>query len=175
MKIIDSWIPLPGLVALLAIPTVAVAQQPCEEVEGFHQMDFWVGEWEVRVDDRQVGTNRITKILDGCAVQEDWKGVAGGEGRSLFYYLPSSDEWKQVWVTTNATRLGGVKEKTLVATLADGSLQFQGRIPDSEGTLWYDRTTLTPLEGGRVRQHIQISQGGKVWETTFDAVYVPAG
>lgn len=174
MRVVDIWIRLLVVAALLAAPKAVAAQQPCEELEGFHRLDFWVGEWDVRMGDRQVGTNRITKILNGCAVREEWTGAAGGEGQSLFYYLPSSDEWKQVWVTSTATRVGGVKEKALVATLDDGSLQFQGQIPDSEGTLWYDRTTLTPLEGGRVRQLIEISQDEETWETTFDAVYVPA-
>lgn len=175
MSLVATRILWLGLAAFLAAPPAAAAQQPCEELEGFHRLDFWIGEWDVRVGERQVGTNRITKILNGCAVQEEWTGAGGGEGQSLFYYVPSSDEWKQVWVTSTATRTGGVKEKTLVETLDDGSLRFQGRIPDSEGTLWYDRTTLTPLEGGHVRQLIEISQDGEVWETTFDAVYVPAG
>jgi hypothetical protein len=35
-----------------------------------------------------------------------------------------------------------------------------------------DRTTLTPLAGGRVHQVIEISRdGGKNWETVFDAEY----
>lgn len=163
---------LPILLLALLPPTI-LAQEPCADTEGFDRLDFWVGEWDVMSDGRQVGTNRITKILDGCAVTEEWVAQGGGEGRSLFYYLPRSDEWKQVWVTSSATRIGGVKEKALVAVLDDGSLRFQGRIPDSSGALWYDRTTLTPLDGGRVRQLIEISEDGVAWQTTFDAVYRP--
>lgn len=163
---------LPALLLALS-PATGVAQQPCADTDGFDRLDFWVGEWDVLVDGRQVGSNRITKILSGCAVTEEWTGQGGSEGRSLFYYLAGSDEWKQVWVTNSATRTGGVKEKSLVAVLDDGSLRFQGRIPDASGTLWYDRTTLTPLDGGRVRQLIEISEDGVAWQTTFDAVYVP--
>jgi hypothetical protein len=37
-----------------------------------------------------------------------------------------------------------------------------------------DRTTLTPLGNGRVRQVIETSRdGGKTWRVGFDAVYVP--
>lgn len=153
----------------------ASAQENCGGAEGFDRLDFWIGQWDVFAGDRQVGRNRIEKILGGCAVSETWSGAGGGEGRSLFYHLPWSGEWKQVWVTDTATRTGGVKEKSLVEILDDGALRFQGRIPDAEGRLWYDRTTLTPLPEGRVRQHLEISSDGETWQTTFDAVYVRAG
>ncbi|NIP57355.1 MAG: hypothetical protein GWM92_04115, partial [Gemmatimonadetes bacterium] len=50
----------------------------CEEVDGFHRLDFWVGEWDVRVDGRSVGSNRIEKILNGCALLEHWRAAGGG-------------------------------------------------------------------------------------------------
>lgn len=167
--------PVAGLLLALLVATAAPgsAQQPCGETPGFDALDFWVGEWDVFVDEQQVGTNRISKILDGCAVTEEWRSVDGGEGRSLFYYLPWSGEWKQVWVTARATRMGGVKEKTLVDVLDEGALRFRGRLPDATGDLWYDRTTLTPLPDGRVRQVIEVSRDGESWDTTFNAVYVP--
>ena len=76
-------------------------------------------------------------------------------------------------MTTTATRTGGLKEKSLVEELDDGSLRFQGTVGAADGALWQDRTTLTPLDEGRVRQHIEISPDGTEWQTTFDAVYVP--
>ena len=163
------------LAALLVGAAAPIAAQGCADVEGFDRLDFWIGEWDVLAGDRPVGRNRIEKILGGCAVTETWTGAGGGEGRSLFYYLPRSGEWKQVWVTDTATRVGGVKEKSLVDVLEGGALRFQGRVADAAGQLWYDRTTLTPLPGGRVRQHLEISSDGQTWETIFDAVYVRAG
>jgi len=152
------------------------APLPCEEVDGFHRLDFWVGEWDVRVEGRSVGSNRIEKILNGCAILEHWRGAGGGEGKSLFYHDPVRDEWKQVWVTGRATRTGGLKEKRLVERLEGGGVRFQGEIPTPDGAGYLDRTTLTPLDGGRVRQLIEVSgDGGETWRTTFDAVYVPVG
>jgi hypothetical protein len=128
----------------------------------------------VYVDDTRVGTNRIEKVLDGCAVVERWTGTGGGEGRSLFWYVPATDTWKQVWVTARAAAPGGVKEKALVEDLPDGGLRFQGEIPLPGGGSYLDRTTLTPLAEGRVRQVIETSSdGGRSWETRFDAEYVP--
>lgn len=78
-------------------------------------------------------------------------------------------------MTNTATRTAGVKEMSLVEVLDDGALRFQGRIPDAAGELWYDRTTLTPLPDGNVRQVIEVSGDGETWETTFDALYVRRG
>jgi hypothetical protein len=41
-----------------------------------------------------------------------------------------------------------------------------------DGGSHLDRTTLTPLPGGRVHQVIEISRdAGKTWEIAFDAEY----
>lgn len=169
---------LVALAIVAATPRPASPQQQppaCAEVAGFSALDFWVGEWDVRVGDETVGHNVIEKVLDGCAVTELWQAAGGGEGRSLFYYVPATDTWKQVWVTARAVAPGGVKEKTLVEHYDDGGVRFQGEIALPDGRTYLDRTTLTPLDGGRVRQHIEIStDGGASWRTTFDAVYVPA-
>lgn len=167
-----SWRTIAALAAVLCqAPQSADAQAACGG-EGFHRLDFWLGEWAVRSGGRQVGTNRIITILEGCAIEEHWIASDGGEGMSLFYYLSALDEWRQVWVTENATRPGGVKEKREVERFPDGGLRFMGEIPLAEGRSYLDRTTLTPLDDDRVRQVIEISRdGGTTWQATFDAIY----
>jgi hypothetical protein len=165
------------LASLILAPSTLAAQEPlptsCDSVADFHQLDFWIGEWEVKVAGQTVGTNRIEKVLNGCAVTESWRDAAGGEGRSLFYYDHLTDVWKQVWVTQNATSPGGLKEKTLVEVLGNGSLRFQGVIRLADGRSYLDRTTLSPLDGGSVGQRIETStDGGATWQMRFDAVYV---
>lgn len=145
---------------------------PCESVAGFHKLDFWVGEWEVRSGEQIAGASTIEKILNGCAVMEHWRGAGGSEGKSLFFYDHLTDTWKQVWVTENATAPGGLKEKSLISALPDGSVQFQGTVSLADGRAFLDRTTLSPLPGGRVRQVIEISpDDGATWQTRFDATY----
>jgi hypothetical protein len=42
----------------------------------------------------------------------------------------------------------------------------------ASGEIYLDRTTLTPLEDGRVRQLIEIStDGGHSWRSIFDGYY----
>jgi hypothetical protein len=162
-----------GLALGRAVPAGAQQSPPCGDEPGFHALDFWVGEWTVWSDGQQVGTNRIVKVQGGCALEEHWEGAGGGTGQSLFYYLPASGAWKQVWVTPAARSAGGVKEKAFVEG-PEGSVRFQGTIERRDGTTYLDRTTLTPMAGGAVRQHIEVStDGGRSWRTTFDAEYRP--
>jgi hypothetical protein len=163
------------LASLLLFSPRAGAQTPapCEADSAFSTLDFWLGDWDVYVGDELAGTNRIEKILDGCAILEHWTGSGGGQGKSLFYYQKSTGVWKQVWVTQQAMRVGGLKEKQLVARLEDGGVRFRGEIARGDGTTYLDRTTLTPLPDGRVRQVIEVSEdGGNTWRATFDANYV---
>lgn len=139
-------------------------------------MDFWVGEWEVHdPDGNTVGSNVIEKILGGCAILEHWTAAGGGQGKSLFYVDRVAGEWRQVWVTEDATRPGGMKEKRVVEALPGGGLRFQGEISLPDGGVLHDRTTLTPLEDGRVRQHIQQSRDGETWPPGWVGIYVPRG
>jgi len=163
------------LMLLCLLAPVARAQEPqsCESDPAYKTLDFWLGDWDVFVGDKKVGTNRIEKILKGCAIVENWKDASGEEGKSLFYYQKMIDKWSQVWVTENAMIPGGVKEKYLTLRLDDGGLRFQGAIPIQGGRSYIDRTTLTPLKDGRVRQVIEVSRNkGMEWETAFDAIYV---
>jgi hypothetical protein len=139
----------------------------CDTISAYHALDFWVGEWVVTADGQVVGHNRIDKVVHGCALIENWTDTMGGEGKSLFYYQRARQDWKQVWVDA-----GGVKEKHVVGRYEDGSIRFQGELPRANGTFVLDRTTLSPLRDGTVRQVIEQSvDGGKTWVVGFDAIY----
>ncbi|MDX1394923.1 MAG: hypothetical protein R3195_11040 [Gemmatimonadota bacterium] len=167
----DATVPVHPLAAPEARDRPARQAASCADTPGFSTLDFWVGEWDVLVGEEVVGANTIEKILDGCAVMEHWVDATGAEGKSLFFYHPVTDTWKQVWVTESATQVGGLKEKTLIATFDDGGVRFQGEIPTPDVGSILDRTTLTPNPDGTVRQLIEISRDGESWQTSFDAVY----
>jgi len=144
----------------------------CEGDPAFAILDFWLGDWDVFIGDQKVGDNHIAKIVDGCAITEDWRAANGARGHSLFYYLPAEQSWKQVWVTGTALSRGGVKEKTMTERM-ENAVRFQGEIKVAGGDSYLDRTTLTSLENGDVRQLIEVStDGGGVWLAVFDARYV---
>jgi len=160
-----------GLLPLVLTVGAAGPPDP-EQAPGFHRLDFWVGSWIVYdvATGRLEGTNRIDRVLRGCALIENWSEADGSsEGKSLFYFNPATGTWRQVWVTSAGTS----KEKQLVAELPGGAVRFQGEVPTRAGGTVLDRTTLTPLPDGRVRQTIEISRDrGATWVTGFDAYYV---
>lgn len=164
--------------ALLAyFSPAAFAQTVCEEHALGAALDFWVGEWRVVSPDGETeyGANRIEKALQGCAVFEHWTSARGGEGKSLFFFDARDGAWEQVWVTTDTSRPGGLKHKKLIEAAENGALRFQGEYAGDNDALIYDRTTLTPLPNGTVRQLIEISTDqGETWRATFDAIYEPA-
>ena len=175
----------PWSVSLLAVPAVLAAgpllhgippspQDGSCDGDAYRRLDFWLGEWEVHSGDRSVGDNRIEKVLGGCALLEHWSSADGGRGKSLFYYVPAEDAWKQVWVTSSPARPGGVKEKVLLESYDGPGVRFQGRIRLRGGGSYLDRTTLIPRDGEGVRQVIETSSdGGDSWEVRFDGLYLP--
>lgn len=164
------------LLALLSMPVYAqvIEPQSCELNEPYEMLDFWLGEWHVYVAGNLVGNNKIEKTLKGCAVLEHWQSVDGGRGLSLFY-VDGQDQWKQVWVTEYGTMPGGVKEKTHQPLADPHQVRFQGRIYAEDDQTYLDRTTLTNLGNGNIRQVIEVSMDeGASWKAVFDAEYRPA-
>src|SRR5215213_6530575 len=89
------------LAAIVLAATAVLAQsQPqygCDSPES-HQLDFWVGEWDLAyVEDGKPAKsrNRITKVLDGCVIFEEFTGAAGTRlnGRSYSTYDRASKRW----------------------------------------------------------------------------------
>jgi hypothetical protein len=157
--------------SVLSFSQAPAKPSPCDQNPAYHKLDFWIGNWEVfdTKSGEKGGTNRIEKILKGCAIIENWTEASdGSEGKSLFYFQPVKGQWRQVWVTD----IGPMKEKAAQDSYTGEGIRFQGEIPHRDGTSHLDRTTLTPLSGDRVRQIIEISRdAGKSWEVVFDAEY----
>lgn len=133
-------------------------------------LDFWLGSWDVSSPEGELlGTNEIVAELGGAAIVERWRGATGEEGMSLFYFDRPRALWKQVWVME-----GGHKEKHLVADGPAGVV-FQGTVTRRDGGQHLDRTTLTLLPDGGVRQVIEVSRdGGTTWILGFDGRYARA-
>ena len=130
-----------------------------------HDLDFWIGTWKVYVEGKLDGTDVVEKVSGGFGVIEKWKGVEGGTGTSLFYWMPVKHQWKQVWVTA----AGVYKEK--FSEPFKGGIRFEGEIFLPDGRTISDRTTLTRLPKGKVRQVIEFSKDGHTWTVSYDAVY----
>jgi hypothetical protein len=156
---------------LFAVPATSQesAGKACGSPE-HRAFDFWLGEWDVLTPQGQkAGTNRIERILNGCALLENWTSVRGGSGTSLNFFNSSTRRWEQLWVDDG----GGVIQYE--GEFKDGAMRFdKGEHVRRDGSRVRSRMTLTALEGGRVRQLIeQSSDDGKTWTLWFDGTYVP--
>ncbi|HET9251794.1 MAG TPA: hypothetical protein VFP58_06720 [Candidatus Eisenbacteria bacterium] len=170
-----------SLVAITALPARASAQVPPDSAKAtppaakrscaapeFHQFDFWIGTWEVRTPDGKIaGTNRIEPILDGCVLQETWRGAKGLQGSSLNMYVPATKQWHQTWMDQQGTLL------LLDGSFRDGAMVMTGEAPSATkpGTTARQRITWTPAKDGSLRQLWETSEDGKTWTAVFDGRY----
>ena len=145
------------LTMLLMFAATTAAAAPCDTPE-HRQFDFWAGEWTVTAPNgKTAGTNRITRISNGCALLEEWTGAGGMTGKSLNIYDASRGVWHQTWVDSSGTLL-----------MTEGRFENGSMRLSSAG----NRITWTPLEGGAVRQLWEQSKdGGKTWAVVFDGKY----
>jgi hypothetical protein len=141
-------------------------QAPCTAAQ-HRQFDFWIGEWEV-VDARGqlAGSNRIERILGGCALQETWTGAGPSRGSSLNGWDPGDNKWHQTWIDNSGTVL------QLSGGIVNGEMVMEGERRLTDGSVTLERITWTPNADGTVRQRWQSSRDrGMRWTTVFDGVY----
>ena len=164
MKIILSSLIAFSLTAHLAC--AATGPTPCAAAV-HHQFDFWVGEWVVTENGKPAGTNRIERLLDGCALLENWTGAGGSRGHSLNFYDPGRKLWQQTWVDASPSSLN------LTGGWVDGRMVLSGSGKDAKtGRAQIDRIAWTPNSDGTVRQLWDRSlDGGRTWQVLFDGLY----
>jgi hypothetical protein len=141
--------------------------RPCLTRAESRRFDFWVGEWDVKSAQGQpAGQSSVQRLLEGCALYENWTDLQGGGGKSLNSYNTDVQQWQQFW-TDQYGRVTEYRESEWV----DGSLRFTARqiMPQGPALL---HMTFTPVNPDLVRQFGEMSiDGGKTWTPTFDLYY----
>jgi len=157
--------PAPTATPQTPAQTPAAPPNPCAAPE-FRGFDFWVGTWVVK-DQKgtEIGKSKITKVANGCAILESWKGGDGVPGTSLNYFDQKSSKWNQHWVG------GGGEVLHLTGTLEGQTMILSGIRVTPKGQI-IDRISWTLLKDGRVEQEWDIStDGGQNWTKSFDGFY----
>lgn len=160
------------IVLLLASPAASAqdgsSRQPqvCQKETAYRALDFWVGDWDIYEDGKPAGRQRVSLQLDGCAVMAEWLGPVGDNGISHFAYDRNRKTWMQFWTTNQVPYRGGVIIRETDAQYSGNGVRF---VSTASGH-GKSRITLTPLDGGRARQVLELSEdGGKTWKVIFDA------
>ncbi|HET8644471.1 MAG TPA: DUF1579 family protein, partial [Vicinamibacteria bacterium] len=103
-------------------PAASPGPPPCTAAE-HRQLDFWVGEWDVRgikqPKDAPPSRSRIEKVEGGCVIAEHYTNPGGYAGRSLNAYDAGHKRWEQFWVDNQ----GGIHHYRGQAR--DGNMYYQ--------------------------------------------------
>jgi hypothetical protein len=152
---------------------VTAARYPCRAGTVFHQLDFWIGEWNVSPwaqtggNPASAGFNRVTAMLDRCGILEEWAGTAGDYGKSINFYDNSRAKWRQIWIADNGSSLD------YEGTFTGGAMRFEGWTKNAAGNRVLQKLTFFPIAADTVRQLFESSiDDGKTWTPGFDARYV---
>ncbi len=163
----------PLLAILLVGAAAAAAGQAaplggCDSLPEAHQLDFWIGTWNVFLPDgTKAGQNRIEPILAHCALLENWTSARGVQGKSVNFFDPSSRRWRQLWIDETGTVIdfdrGG---------LVGNAMRFHGSTTGKNGAVVQQRLTFHPVAADTVRQLWEQSDDGSTWRVVFDGRYV---
>jgi len=176
-----SW--LGFLLPALAVPFVLAQEatppsppNPCLTPEQ-QQLSFWLGEWDLTWPGEKEGTvdhgtNSIQRVLDGCAIEENFSGGSAMHlrGRSLSIFDTVAGKWKQTWVDNEG-----------------GYLDFTGEFKDGQMILTREAVR---RNGQKVRQRMVFknitpheldwsweasTDGGKTWQVNWPIHYKRKG
>lgn len=142
-----------------------------------YDFDFWIGAWSVQNRHLQPdgswvdGTKtraRISPVLDGAALLEQWAGPFNGtfmNGFSLRSYAPEDGKWTILlfWTTDGNASFG-----TMSGTFRHGRGLFESRWTDAAGASQALRYTFSDALAQTVRwDSARSSDGGVNWKTDW--------
>jgi hypothetical protein len=139
-----------------------------------HQLDFWIGNWEVTPwaqppgpNMRVLGTNRVDQLLESCMLLENWTSSNGDAGKSVNFYDRNRNKWRQVWTD----QFGGSLD--YAGEFRDGAMRFEGWTLGPNGAHVLQKLTFFPIQKDTVRQLFETSSdSGRTWKPGFDGRYV---
>jgi hypothetical protein len=155
----------PRFPAILA-KVISNVTAPCGPRDRRHQLDFWLGEWDVTdANGRAVGSERIETAEGGCLIRESFTGATAGTGQSVSYYDKLTGYWRQVWMDP-----GGLVQD-YYGGLTDAGMVFQ-QVSYNGGQKTILAVTYSSQPDGTVRQLGQRSiDDGATWTTLSNLAF----
>ncbi|MEP6484019.1 MAG: hypothetical protein ABJB01_06185 [Rudaea sp.] len=142
----------------------------CDGAAEYHQLDFWIGDWDTFETDTPNGPSEarahVDAIAQGCAIHELYEQNDGLIGDSILSYDPVRKQWQQTWVTNRGAIM------VIVGNFKDGALVLEGEVHMKDGRTFMQRITWQK-HGKGVRESAVLSKdGGKTWAPSFDVVFL---
>jgi tetratricopeptide (TPR) repeat protein len=152
---------------LKALSAAEVNLKPCSARPEYRQLDFWIGEWDVKatLQEQAAGTSSIQLILGDCVIFENWTGAGSMTGKSFSFFDRAAGKWQQRWVDDK----GGVLEFS--GEYRDNAMRFTATTT-LKGQKALQRMTLFNLSQEQMRQlGEQSTDEGKTWSVMYDLTY----
>jgi hypothetical protein len=169
MGTVPNFLGAVGLMVAALAAAQAYTLYGCDSAEA-KQFDFWLGEWELSyVEDGKPAKsrNRVSRLLDGCAIHEEFSGAPGTklEGRSYSSFDRGSKQWKQAWVDNSGAYLD------FTGGLVDGRMILV-RTVERDGRRLRQRMVWQDITGEHLKWLWQRSDDdGATWSTQWEIDY----
>jgi hypothetical protein len=148
------------------------APNPCD-IKEQHQLDFWVGDWNLSWPGKQAGTvqhgtNSVHRVLDHCVVEESFSGGTDIplRGTSVSIFDTTAGKWKQTWVDNQGSYLDFVGE------FKNGSMILSREAAGPNGTRSLQRMVYKNIAANEFDWSWEASKDdGKTWQVLWPIHY----
>jgi hypothetical protein len=159
--------------ALAALPALAgaaasIPPAPACIDPSYHALDFWAGDWDVfdAVTPAKLLANvRVSVILEGCALREEYRDPSGLRGLSVSSYVASRDLWQQTWLTNRGQLL------VLEGGLRGDEFVLEGTDIAPDGKPRRVRGIWKRVPAGVRETAVRSTDGGETWVQWFDLLF----
>lgn len=141
----------------------------CTAVES-HQLDFWIGEWDVSItgETTLVAQSTIRPLDQGCSIFEEWRPFQGPGGHSISSFDKTDGAWHQEWMDAAGVRM------PFKGAFADGVMRLDNLSPPPPGAPanLKRRMSYQAIDTSTVRQWGErFDDATHTWKTMWDYTY----
>ena len=136
----------------------------------YHQLDFWIGDWDTFETDPPGGPSvaraHVDPIAQGCAIHELYEQNDRLIGDSILSYDAVRKQWQQTWVTNRGSLM------VITGHFKDGALVLEGEAHLKDGKSVMQRITWKAQNEGVRESAVMSKDGGKTWVPAFDVLFL---
>jgi hypothetical protein len=169
LRIASAALGIACIAPAAAVPLAATPTSPHCSAAEFHQLDFWIGDWDTFETDAPSGPSiaraRVEPIAQGCAIRELYEQTDGLVGDSILSYDSVRKQWQQTWVTNRGSLM------VLWGNFRDGALILEGEAHLRDGKSVMQRITWKAQDDGVRESAVLSKDGGKTWTAAFDVLF----
>ena len=148
--------------------TAAATLPSCSAAE-YHQLDFWIGDWDTFETDTPGGPSiaraRVSRIAQDCAIHELYEQGDGLIGDSILSYDAVRKQWQQTWVTNRGSLM------VILGEFKDGAMVLEGEAHLQDGKSVMQRITWKAQDKAVRESAVLSKDGGKTWTPAFDVLF----